>query len=1033
MMLRTILIARPIVWTALAACATCVAAEVEVPLTVAPEVAELFTLVDNAGFEDGDRLPAWWSRHPSKNNDRNLHERDTETFRTGAASAHIRWLDPIAGENKAPLQWSKYRLPVKEGIDLIVTGYAKTKDVDSCHAGFNFYDAANEYLGHGKVPGPKNAVDWTPFSGIVHVPDTAASMGFVLYSVQGGDTWYDDVAVLGIPRADAVRATPNLDGRLDDACWDDARAVTAFVRQDGAALARSRTAAWIAYDDTNLYAAFRCATPDGAALRADTVEHDGDVWLDDSVGLLLSPSRSSDALYRIAVNSKGVVYDARGDETSWDSNAIARTARQDGAWTVEIAVPLGSLGLGLDTASEWSVNLVRNDCSAASEVSVWSLGGLDNVRRFGAVSMTPDLTRYARETVLARVTELNARFQNTENQVADADLSADVRTASGRFAAEGRAALAELKAHVQAGSGWTVPQAREALARAERLCDEAHSAVIQAYYATTARDDGGFSVRLASSLAKFPRTEPVIGGTIVTSITLEAARDEAESFQLVVLPHGRDLTGVEVTTEPLRCGAASIPIEWHPVAYVETGTPRGYTPPYVGWWPDVLMPPAPVDVKAGCRQPLWFRVEVPADAPAGNYAGSVSVRHSGTEVVVPVTLRVRPFRLPRPGTLPTAFGLYARALSEWYHGTTNYQKTLRIDDFARWCEFLGHYRLTPKNIANEYCVTKEVEGEKKLDLGTLKQTLAPLAPRYYPPYSFCVYRLPCPADVRNGTTTQDPAVWVRSLQARATEYQRLGLPSAAYVYGIDEPSPAAYPFVRNVYTLVRESTPEFPIMQTVNHSPPEELAGLVDIWCPLSSRAPDPFYAARREAGDTLWTYVCCGPKPPHANFFIDQPAIDHRMVFWQARQLGATGVLYWCVCWWQGIPGPSGDAPHFPEVPMVLRDNAGTLTSLGVNGDGILVWPGPDMTPYPSTRLENVRDGIEDYEYLALLARSLQRVRALPEGKRPSDEVLHEGEALAKVPESISQSMTEFAKDPNVLLERRKAVGDMIEVLAGY
>ena len=86
-----------------------------------------------------------------------------------------------------------------------------------------------------------------------------------------------------------------------------------------------------------------------------------------------------------------------------------------------------------------------------------------------------------------------------------------------------------------------------------------------------------------------------------------------------------------------------------------------------------------------------------------------------------------------------------------------------------------------------------------------------------------------------------------------------------------------------------------------------------------------------------------------------------------------ATGFLYWCVCWWRGLVGPATGEPHFPDVPIVLKDRSSTLVDLGVNGDGILVWPGPDMTPYPSLRLEVVRDGIEDYEYLALLERCIE------------------------------------------------------------
>jgi len=47
-------------------------------------------------------------------------------------------------------------------------------------------------------------------------------------------------------------------------------------------------------------------------------------------------------------------------------------------------------------------------------------------------------------------------------------------------------------------------------------------------------------------------------------------------------------------------------------------------------------------------------------------------------------------------------------------------------------------------------------------------------------------------------------------------------------------------------------------------------------------------------------------------------------------------------------------------------------------NGDGNLIYPGPE-SPLSSIRLENIRDGLEDYEYLRLLGEKVERVSKLP------------------------------------------------------
>ncbi len=89
-------------------------------------------------------------------------------------------------------------------------------------------------------------------------------------------------------------------------------------------------------------------------------------------------------------------------------------------------------------------------------------------------------------------------------------------------------------------------------------------------------------------------------------------------------------------------------------------------------------------------------------------------------------------------------------------------------------------------------------------------------------------------------------------------------------------------------------------------------------------------------------------------------------MLFWQAWDNNVTGFLYWTVNWWINIRNIK---PMYPEGPIQFSKTGKILHN---NGDGLLVWPGPDMTPYPSLRLEIIRDGIDDYEYLALLRRRI-------------------------------------------------------------
>jgi len=100
---------------------------------------------------------------------------------------------------------------------------------------------------------------------------------------------------------------------------------------------------------------------------------------------------------------------------------------------------------------------------------------------------------------------------------------------------------------------------------------------------------------------------------------------------------------------------------------------------------------------------------------------------------------------------------------------------------------------------------------------------------------------------------------------------------------------------------------------------------------------------------------------------------------------------------------------PKWPERPW-------NPYSFRTNSDGILIYPGPDATPLASTRLENLRDGIEDYEGLRVLADLVAQLRA-EDAAAP----------LLAVPEQLSKSWTSYTNDPDVVTDTRARVDALI------
>ena len=89
----------------------------------------------------------------------------------------------------------------------------------------------------------------------------------------------------------------------------------------------------------------------------------------------------------------------------------------------------------------------------------------------------------------------------------------------------------------------------------------------------------------------------------------------------------------------------------------------------------------------------------------------------------------------------------------------------------------------------------------------------------------------------------------------------------------------------------------------------------------------------------------------------------------------------------------------------------------------GNLVYPGPEGKLYASLRLENLRDGIEDYEYYALLKRRTAELRRV----RPDSPLIAEAEAALQVPADVAVDIDQYCHRPEPLMRRHDRLGDLI------
>jgi hypothetical protein len=457
-----------------------------------------------------------------------------------------------------------------------------------------------------------------------------------------------------------------------------------------------------------------------------------------------------------------------------------------------------------------------------------------------------------------------------------------------------------------------------------------------------------------------------------TGVRLTAARNETESFQVVVRAGAEPLHRVavqvsdQVQEDGARLGAARM--AFFRVAYV-------FLPARNRSYPDALPPLTPCDVPAGQNQPVWVDLVVPRDAASGTYRGTVTVQPEGQPAKTgAIELTVWRFALPEVPRSRTAFGVNEEAIAAGHGvapGSAAHQALKR-----------SYYELLVAHRALPYSLPVPVD--------------SPEAARY----------LDDPRVTASCVPYTDDAL---ALSRLATLLRSKGWLQKAYLYVVDEPiTREQYDLLRERAARVHAADKGFRIVVPYFREPAFAadggahglLAGICDIWCPKVHFYREDLLTARQQLGEEVWWYVCWEPGAPYANLYVDMAGVDHRALFWQQAHYHVQGFLYWSTTHWNP---QVGTADPWTDMATV-KDLSAT-----VYGDGSLLYPGAKVGvegPVASIRLKLIREGLEDVEYLRLLEDR--------EGRA----------AVRAMTGTIVQGLDAYAKDVSQLLAQREAVG---------
>ena len=500
-------------------------------------------------------------------------------------------------------------------------------------------------------------------------------------------------------------------------------------------------------------------------------------------------------------------------------------------------------------------------------------------------------------------------------------------------------------------------------------------------------------------------------GWTASSHDLYLAKREHEGFQVVVRPDA-NLTNVRVAASALSgpAGAFNGTVGVWLVGHVDVPSDslsdlNIQYPPYLvdyrGWFPDPLLTfQQSCSVNAGDRVAFWVDVASRNTTPAGDYTGTITVSATGAPTQT-ITLRVHvwDFELPFNPTLPTAFSCDLWMAGGLYRGD---YETFSVEQ-KFWDMQLDHRM----GIAHLYKKTPTAAS-------SIENWVARGAD------SFCLQGV---GDVDHVTNSD---------LANLVNYQATrGRLDESYVYGFDEITLDRF---NEMFTVFSEVHSRYPGLRTMTTAGDQSFGTstatafvrpVVDIWVPTT-----PVYRVEeaerlRAEGKDMWWYTAVGPRHPYANLFVEYAGIEPRLLLGaMTYKYKAGGYLYYSVAMWPLDLGnsPITSGPYTSWDPRSLWHTKGWA-----QGDGCLFLPGP-TGPIPTIRLENIRDGLEDHDYLVILADLVKRVKAgCPDAAQQAFIVA--SEPLLVVPNELVTSIITYSRDPGVLYTWRTQMAQQIVI----
>jgi hypothetical protein len=557
----------------------------------------------------------------------------------------------------------------------------------------------------------------------------------------------------------------------------------------------------------------------------------------------------------------------------------------------------------------------------------------------------------------------------------------------------------------------------------------------------------------------FPDDPAVIDGQ---PLRISVAGNERESLQLAIR-HGQSHGQVRVRVEPpVNAQQQALPAPAvHVVGYVPIDYPTSYyrsdapawqrlvpaqRPQCDGWpglWPDPLLPTDRFDLQPNTTRSIWLIFDVPHDAPAGDYRGRLRFESDGAVLAQrEYSVHVWDFSLPDENHVAAIYDVrFGRG------GARHWNRSLE-EAYPEIVRFLAERRLSADKIQPAPRI-RYVDGRVEADFSEFDRAAEFYfdqlgLPFSYTPWTFYLFGWGHPAKTFFGERPfagESPYEGVDRSQLRP-EYRRAyqaclkvfwdhvkekGWSDRIVLYISDEPHYQHEHILTQMKTLcemIHEVDPAIPIYSsTWKHV--SEWDGFLDVWgIGHYGRVAVKKMEELKRAGDRIW-FTTDGQMCTDTPYCAVERLLPH-----YCFKYGAEAYEFWGVSWLTYDPYQFGWHSYIRQ-----SSEPGEYYWIRYpNGDGFLIYPGAPWgrtEPVSSVRLENAREGVEDYEYLYRLRQLVAAAKTNGGDVSSAERALAASAELVQVPNAGGRYSSKILPDPGALFRARRNVAEAIEALS--